>query len=138
MQKTKANILFGLSDRCKNCDKASLDGDLVTSFTLLSSSGWRHRGWSGSGINHHSSEIKQRMRSCSRPTVPVQCWSHNNSDKQQLQTFWCCCVWDMLSLSNFDGSSWETSKYYLSGLIGHLEHEEMGTQPKHYEEKEKE
>ena len=38
-QKTKANILFGLSDRCKNCDKASLDGDLVTSFTILSSSG---------------------------------------------------------------------------------------------------
>ena len=44
----------------------------------------------------------------------------------------------MLSLSNFDGSSWETSKYYLSGLIGYLEHEEMGTQPKHYEENEKE
>ena len=42
MQKTKANIFWGLSDRLENCNKASLDGDFVTSFTLLSSSAYNN------------------------------------------------------------------------------------------------
>ena len=40
-QKTKANILFGLSDRHENCNRASQDGDFITSFTLLSSSAYQ-------------------------------------------------------------------------------------------------